>query len=281
MSINQYHIHISAERPLLDFHFREIWNYRDLILLFVRRTFVAQYKQTILGPAWAIVQPFFTTVVFTVFFGKLAGLAPNGVPTFLFYLSGSIAWSYFSGCLTQTAGTFTANAAILGKVYFPRLVMSISTVLSHLISFGIQFVFFLMYFIYYIWKGAMIQPNATILLFPILILQMACLSMGVGVLIAAMTTKYRDLVHLVSFGIQLWMFVTPVAYDITLIPPKYEWLYMLNPMTPIINLFRYAFLGTSNPLWNWYGISWITTILALFLGVLMFNRVEKTFMDTI
>ena len=271
---------ITSKRSFFDFNLKELWKYRDLIGLFVRRNFVAQYKQTILGPAWAIIQPLFTTVIFTLVFGNLAGLAPSGVPSFLFYLCGSVAWGYFSGCLTATSTTFTANAAILGKVYFPRLVMPISTVISQLISFGIQFVFFLIFLVYYCISGG-IEPNGYIFLTPVLILQMACLGLGFGIIVSAVTTKYRDLALLVSFGVQLWMYATPVAYDISIIPQKYMSLYMLNPVTPVINTFRYAYLGVGEFSLEYYGISWLITLIVLVLGVGLFNKVEKTFMDTV
>ena len=272
---------ITPKRRLLEFDFSEIWRYRDLILLFVRRTFVAQYKQTILGPAWAVIQPLFTTVIFTVVFGNLAGLAPQGVPTFVFYMSGSVLWNYFSGCLTGTSTTFTANSAILGKVYFPRLVMPISTVISNMISFAIQFCFFLVFFVYYLVIGNSIHPNGLVLLTPLLLLHLAMLSLGVGIIISALTTKYRDLVMLISFGVQLWMYATHIAYDMAIIPEKYLSLYMLNPATPIINIFRYAYLGVGQPYWGHYGVSIIVTAVVLMLGIILFNRVEKTFMDTV
>ena len=263
-----------------DFHLKEVAKYRDLIFLFVRRNFVAQYKQTILGPAWALIQPLLTTVVFTVVFGNLAGLAPGGVPSFLFFMCGNIAWHYFSSCLTSTANTFTGNAAIFGKVYFPRLVSPISTVLTNLISFGIQFLLFIVFLVIYWIKGD-IYPTLYALMLPLLLVHMAMLSLGVGIIISSMTTKYRDLKMLVGFGVQLWMYGTPVAYDIGIVPEKYMGLYMLNPMTPIINTFRTAFLGLGSFDLKHYLISWGVTIIVLFIGLMMFNRVEKTFMDTV
>lgn len=272
---------IQPKQKLLNLNLRELWHYRDLVMLFVRRTFVSQYKQTILGPAWAVIQPLFTTVIFTVIFGNVAGLAPAGVPMFTFYLCGSIAWNYFSGCLTATASTFTANAGVMGKVYFPRLVMPVSTVLSNLISFGIQFAFFLIFWITDIISGAGVHPGISILLTPLLVLQMACLGLGCGIIVSALTTKYRDLAMLVGFGVQIWMYLTPVAYDISIIPEKYMGLYMLNPMTPIISTMRYAFLGVGSFRLDCYLISWAITCAVLFLGIILFNRVEKTFMDTV
>lgn len=272
---------IEPKNKLLDFKLKEVWAYRDLVMLFVRRTFVAQYKQTILGPAWAIIQPLFTTVIFTFVFGNLAGLAPGGVPTFIFYLCGSIAWTYFSGCLTATSTTFTTNSSIMGKVYFPRLVMPISTVISQLIAFAIQAVFFLIFLIYYYVIGDAVYPNIYILLTPVLVLQLALLGLGFGIIISALTTKYRDLAMLVAFGTQIWMYLTPVAYDISIIPDHLINIYMLNPITPIICMLRYAFLGIGELHMNYYGISWIITIIVVVIGIIMFNRVEKTFMDTV
>ena len=276
----QFSTVIKPKQKLLDLKIRELWRYRDLIMLFVRRTFVAQYKQTILGPAWAVVQPLFTTVIFTFVFGSMAGLAPGGVPSFLFYMCGNVAWTYFSGALTATASTFTANSSIMGKVYFPRLVMPVSTVLSNLISFAIQFVFFLGFFVYYLIIGA-VMPNWYAMLTPLLVIQMAALGLGFGIIISALTTKYRDLAMLVSFGVQIWMYLTPVAYDIAIIPEKYMGLYMLNPMTPVINAFRYGWLGTGSLDLGYYLLSWGVTAAVLLLGIVLFNRVEKTFMDTV
>ena len=242
-----------------DIHLNEVWRYRDLIKLFVKRNFISQYKQTILGPAWALIQPLLTTVVFTVVFGSLAGLAADGVPSFLFFMSGNIAWGYFSSCLTATANTFTGNSAIFGKVYFPRLVSPISTVLTNLISFSIQFVLFLVFMVIYWIKGD-VRPSLYALMLPLLLVHMAMLSLGVGIIISSLTTKYRDLKMLVSFGVQLWMYGTPVAYDIGIIPPKYMSLYMLNPMTPIINAFRTAFLGLGRFDLPHYLLSWLVRL---------------------
>lgn len=272
---------IKPKNGWFDLHLGELVKYKDLIFLFVKRTFTAYYKQTILGPAWAIIQPFLTTVIFTLVFGNIAGLAPAGVPSFVFYFSANIVWQYFSGCLTATSTTFTANAAILGKVYFPRLVMPVSTVLSQLISFGIQTLFFLIFWIYYLIVPSGLEPNLYILLFPLLVLQLALLGLGFGIIISACTTKYRDLAMLVGFGTQLWMYATPVAYDISFIPEKWLSLYMLNPVTPVVTTMRYAFLGVGEFDLKYYLIGWVTTLVVLFIGVVLFSRVEKTFMDTV
>ena len=281
--------HLTIIRPKsgwFDLPIRELLHYKDLILLFVKRDFVSLYKQTILGPAWAVIQPFLTTVVFSLVFGSIAGLAADGVPSFIFYLSGNVVWNYFSHCLTTTSGTFITNANILGKVYFPRLVMPVSTVLSKLIDFAIQYCFMLCFLVFYALTDAGVAPNWYILMTPLILLQLAMLSLGCGVIISAATTKYRDLRMLVSFGVQLWMYATPVAYDMFSMGAfapgsKYYGLYMLNPVTPIVNLFRYAYLGIGQVDWLYYGVSWIVTLALLFVGIVLFSRVEKTFMDTV
>lgn len=278
---NQFTTVIKPRSGWLDVNIKELFHYRDLILLFVKRNFTAYYKQTILGPAWAVIQPFITTVMFTIVFGNIAGLASDEVPSFLFYLAGTVVWQYFSGCLTSTASTFTANAAILGKVYFPRLVMPISTVLSKLISFAIQMVFFLCFWIYYLIIPSGVRPKALILLFPLFVLQLAMLGLGFGIIISACTTKYRDLAMLVGFGVQLWMYACPVAYDISLIPEKWMSIYMCNPVTPVILAMKYAFLGVGTFELKYYLIGWIITLIVLFFGIILFSRVEKTFMDTV
>lgn len=277
---------IEPKRKGIHFNVRELWAYRDLIGLFVRRTFVAQYKQTILGPAWAIIQPFLTTVVYTIFFGNIAGLGAAGVPNFVFYLSGTILWTLFTSCLTSAANAFIGNARILGKVYFPRLVMPVSSSISQIIAFGIQFLFLIGFILYYVMTGNLLNPNGLMLMTPLLIIQVCSLGLGFGMIISSLTTKYRDLTMLVSFGVELWKFASPVAYDMFgrgMISPggKYYIVYMLNPVTPAINLFRYAFLGCGKVDWIFYGISWFTTIVFLFLGFASFNRVERTFMDTV
>jgi len=276
-----YQVEILPKRGLFEVNLKEIWDYRDLIFLFVKRSFVSQYKQTILGPVWAVIQPLLTTIVFTVVFGGLASLPTDGVPTFLFYMCGTICWNYFAGNITVTSNTFVANAAIFGKVYFPRLVLPISTVITNLISFSIQLIAFLFLWLVYLLKGTLVYPNWCLLLLPLLLLQMAMLSLGFGIIISALTTKYRDLTMLVGFGVQLWMYATPVAYASSLIPEQWLGLYMLNPMTPIIEMFRFGFLGAGTVNISYCLISWVVTILILVLGVLLFNKVEKTFMDTV
>ena len=277
---------ITPKTGWFDINLKEVWDYRDLILLFVKRNFVSQYKQTILGPAWAFIQPFLTTIVFTLIFGNIAGLAPGGIPSFVFYFSGTILWTYFSTCLSQTANTFVANANTMGKVYYPRLVMPISTVLSQLISFAIQYVFLIMFLLYFVLTKQGVHPNYWILLTPALLLQLGMLSLGFGIIISSVTTKYRDLAKLVGFGVQLWMYASPVAYDmysVRAFAPGGKWhtLFMCNPVTPLITIFRYGYLGFGFIEWNFYWIGWATTLVILSFGVILFSHVEKTFMDTV
>lgn len=286
MSNLEWDITIKGGDKKIDIDLKGLKQCKDLIFLFVRRTFVAQYKQTILGPAWAIIQPFFTTVVYSVFFGNVAGLGAAGIPNFIFYLSGTIVWTLFANCLTQTADTFIGNSAILGKVYFPRLVMPISTAISQFIAFFIQFGFMLAFLAYYLIIGENVIPNWYIFMTPVLLIQTALLGMGFGIIISSLTTKYRDLKMMVSFGVSLWSYCSPVAYDMfsrSILTPGGEFynLYMLNPVTPIINMFRYAYLGTGGIDWFFYGISWIMTLVIVAVGVMMFSKVEKTFMDTV
>lgn len=277
---------IQSKNGWFDIHLGELFQYKDLIFLFVKRNFVSQYKQTILGPLWAVIQPLLTTVVFTLVFGGIAGLAAEGVPSFIFYLSGTILWTYFSSCLAQTANAFITNSAILGKVYFPRLVMPISTVASNLISLAIQYAFLLIFLAYYLISDQGVSPSISVLLTPFIVLQLALLSLGCGIIISALTTKYRDLAMLVTFGTQLWMYASPIAYDmfsLTAFAPGGRWhtLYMCNPITPIVNVFRYAYLGIGTIEWEYYGLSWVTTLVLLLVGIILFSRVEKTFMDTV
>lgn len=273
---------IKPKSGWFDINLKEVWGYRDLTMLFVKRNFIAQYKQTILGPLWAIIQPLLTTVVFTVVFGVIAGLPTDGVPNFIFYMCGNIAWGYFSSCLTNTSQTFVSNARIMGKVYFPRLVIPISTIITNLISYGIQIIFFLCFWLFYFLKpDSPIHPNTWIFLMPLLVAQMALLALGVGIIISALTTKYRDLAMLVGFGVQLWMYGTPVAYSSSIVPERFMKLYMLNPMSPIIEAIRYAFLGTGGISISYLLISFSVTVCILLIGIILFSRVEKTFMDTV
>lgn len=262
-------------------HLRELWHYRDLIGLFVRRDFVASYKQTILGPLWHIIQPLLTTLMFTVIFGRIAGLPTDGVPQFLFYMAGTTVWNYFSKCLTSTSGTFLANASIFGKVYFPRMVVPVSVVLSQLIGFAIQFAFFLAFYGLFWSRGAPIQPNWAISLLPLLLVLMAGMGLGFGIIISSLTTKYRDLQVLIGFGVQLWMYATPVIYPLSTMGEKYRWLLVANPMCSIVETFRYSVFGTGTFSWAYLGYSAGFTLALLLVGTAVFNRVERTFMDTV
>lgn len=269
-----------------DINLKELWRYKDLILMLVKRDFTLIYKQTILGPAWVVIQPLLTTLIFTVIFGNVAGLPTDGMPKFMFYMGGNIAWQYFANCLTQTSNTFISNRQLFGKVYFPRLCMPVSTVISQLINFGVQFVLFVCFVIYYaVQPNAVVKPNLElILLTPLMLLQLGMLGLGFGIIVSSMTTKYRDLALLVSFGVHLWMYATPVAYPASMIADKYPQLlniYMLNPMTPLIELFRSAYLGSPCYYLNYYWLSIVVTMVIFVLGVVLFSRVEKTFMDTV
>jgi len=272
---------IRPQRSWWDLRLGELWRYRDLVRLFVWRDFVAYYKQTILGPLWYLIQPVLTTLVFTVIFGNIAKLSTDGLPPFLFYLAGNTIWSYFSGCLMSTSNTFTANAGIFGKVYFPRLSIPVSVTISNLISFAIRFGLFLAFWCYFLLMGSEVRPNLWILVLPALVLMMAGMGLGLGIIVSSLTSKYRDLQHLVSFGVQLLMYATPVIYPLSSVQGIWRWLLIANPMTPVIEIFRLAFLGTSslNPSYLFY--SAFFAVIVFFIGVLIFNRVETTFMDTV
>ena len=272
---------IKPKTGWFDINLKELIQYKDLILMFVKRDFKTMYKQTILGPLWIIINPLMTTLMYTIVFGNIANISTDGMPQIVFYMLGTTVWTYFSSCLTKTSSTFTANAAIFGKVYFPRLVTPISTVISGLINFGVQFLMFLGFMAYFMIKGSPIEPNWWILITPLLLVQLAALALGFGIIISSMTTKYRDLAVLVTFGVQLWMYATPVVYPASQIGGKLKTLMMLNPVSPIVESFRYAFLGSGSIPWNYLGISVLTTLVVLFAGVVLFSRVEKTFMDTV
>ncbi len=281
VSQNEWDLIIRPQRAWWDLHLDELWRYRDLIQLLVWRDFVAYYKQTILGPLWYIIQPVLTTVVFTVIFGNIAKLSTDGLPPFLFYMAGNTVWSYFSACLVSTSTTFTANAGIFGKVYFPRLSMPVSVAISNLISFAIRLMIFLLFLVYFMLTGAVIHPNWWMLSLPLLALIMALMGLGFGIIISSLTTKYRDLQQLVGFGVQLLMYATPVIYPLSTLQGGWRWLILANPMTPIVEVFRLAFLGVSaiDPAWLLY--SAVFTALVFLAGALIFNHVENTFMDTV
>jgi lipopolysaccharide transport system permease protein len=277
-------IEITANNNLFDLKLKDIWHYRDLLVLLVRRDFVSFYKQTILGPIWFFIQPLFTTVIYTFVFGNLASIPTDGLPQPLFYLAGITAWNYFADCFTKTSTVFAANAGLFGKVYFPRLIVPLSIIVSNLIRFGIQMSLFIVMMIVYWTRGASLHPNIYLLLFPFLLVLMAMLGLGLGMIISAMTTKYRDLSFLVTFGIQLMMYLTTVIYPLSVVEskyPRYAWLVEYNPMTSIIEAFRYGFLGQGTFTMLSLSITTAITIILLLIGIVVFNRVERTFIDTV
>ena len=280
-SKNEWDLIIRPERSWWDLRLGELWRYRDLIWLFVWRDFVAFYKQTVLGPLWYLIQPILTTVVFTVIFGNIAHLSTDGLPPFLFYMAGNTVWSYFSTCLTNTSNTFTNNTAIFGKIYFPRLSIPVSVVISSLISFGIRFLMFLVFLAYFILTGSTVHLTLWILALPLLLLIMAGQGLGLGIIISSLTTKYRDLQQLVAFGVTLLMYATPVIYPLSTVTGKLQWIILANPMTAVVEIFRLGFLGTSTlpPVDLLYSAAFMFVV--LILGALIFNHVETTFMDTV
>lgn len=283
-NIHNWDLIIKGHTSLFDVKFKDLWNYRDLLLMFVKRDFVSFYKQTVLGPLWFFIQPIFTTLVFTFVFGSLAKISADGLPHQLFYLAGITAWNYFSDCLTKTSTVFKDNANIFGKVYFPRLIMPLSIVVSNLIRFGVQLLLLLLmmlYFYFFPVEGTTFHINSAIAFFPFLILLMALLGLGLGLIITAITTKYKDLTFLITFGVQLLMYGTTVIYPLSAIDVKYKKYIELNPMTSIIEAFRYSFLGKGEfSFWS-IGYSVMVTLSVLFLGILIFNKTEKNFVDTI
>ena len=278
----QYHTHITSKHRLLDLNLKEVWQYRDLIWLFTKRNFVVRYKQTILGPAWIFLNPLISSLMYAFVFGGIADIGTDGVPQLLFYLCSNAIWIFFSTSLNQNATVFTTNAAVFGKVYFPRLTMPVSNVVSAIIQFGVQMSLVLMFLIYYLVRGD-VNPNwGSWLLIPMILVHLGMLALGCGIIISSLTTRYRDLSILVGFGISLWMYATPIVYPISEIPMGWmRTVIQINPVTPPVELMRYAILGQGNVNWLYYGISWIVTILLMLAGILIFNKVEKTFMDTV
>jgi len=261
--------------------FKELIRYKDLWRMFVKRDIVTQYKQTILGPLWFFINPALTTIMFMVVFGRIAGIPTDGLPQPLFYLSGICLWNYFATCLTKTSSTFNDNQAIFGKVYFPRLIMPLSTVTSSLYTFGIQLLLFIAVYIYYIVLGVHVMPNIYILLFPVLVIMMAGLALGFGIIISSMTTKYRDLTILFSFIVQLWMYATPIIYPLSMMSPKRQWIMALNPITSIIETFKFAVLGQGVFSWSHLGYSFVFMCAVLGIGIVVFNKIQRSFMDTV
>ena len=273
---------ITSEHKWFELNLKEVWKYRDLIWLFTKRSFVVTYKQTILGPLWIFLNPLISSLMYAFVFGGIAGIETDSVPQLLFYLSGNAIWIFFSSSLTMNASTFVSNAHVFGKVYFPRLTMPISNVLSSVIQFIVQMILVLLFLAYYVATGA-VSPNwESWLLIPVVLLHLGLLALGCGIIISSMTTKYRDLSILVGFGIQLWMYATPIVYPMsTLGDGLMKTILMVNPVTQPVELFRYALLGVGTVNWTYYGLSWALTIVVTLLGIMIFNKVEKTFMDTV
>lgn len=271
---------IQSKHSLLDINFKELWHYRDLLVLFVRRDFVTVYKQTILGPLWFFIQPLLTTITFTIIFGNVAQLSTDGAPQVVFYMAGITLWNYFSTCLTSVSGVFNANASIFGKVYFPRLIMPLTIVISNLMKFGVQFLLFVGFVVYFVLQNR-IQPNSWILFTPVIIVLMALISMGIGLILSSMTTKYKDLNQLIGFGVQLFMYATPVIYPSSSVPSDYLWVVELNPLVGLFDYMRYAYLGVGDFALVDVVYPSVFALVILMVGVLVFNKTQKTFMDTV
>ncbi len=275
---------IEPHGSLLNLGLKELLRYKDLLEMFVKRDIVTLYKQTILGPLWYIIQPLFTTIMFMFVFGNIAGIPTDGIPQPLFYMAGILCWNYFAECLTRTSDTFLANQGIFGKVYFPRMIVPLSVTISSLLKFLIQLILFVAFYIYFIATGSNVSPNSYALLFPLLLLMLAGLGLGFGVLFSSMTTKYRDLKFLLAFGVQLWMYATPIIYPLSIMEKqysKYMWIISYNPVTPIIEAFKYGFLGEGMFSWGGLLYSFVFTIVLLLLGTIIFNKVERNFMDVV
>jgi lipopolysaccharide transport system permease protein len=272
---------IESETPLFDLKLSQIWRYRDLIRMFIRRDLVVVYKQTILGPLWYIIQPLLSSLTFTIVFGKIAKISTDGSPHYLFYLGGLTCWGYFSTCLGGTSNTFVANQGVFGKVYFPRIAVPISLIISNSVKFLIQLSVFLAFYFYYMHLGADVRPNSILFLLPVLFFMMAGLSLGFGMLFSSFTTKYRDLRILLGFFMQLWMYATPIIYPITQLPERYRWIVALNPMTSVVSTFKYGFFGKGEMDWNYLVYSFVFMVVLFFTSLLIFNKVEKNFMDTV
>jgi lipopolysaccharide transport system permease protein len=272
---------IKPHSSLFSLNLRELYDYRDLLTMFVKRDIITQYKQTILGPLWFFIQPALTTVMFMVVFGGIAGISTDGLPQALFYMAGIVNWNYFQQCLTATSNTFIANQGIFGKVYFPRLIVPLSVVLSNLVRYGIQLLLFIGIYVYFILNGTPVRPNEYLLLLPLLILMLAGLSLGFGILVSSLTTKYRDLTILFTFIVQLWMYATPVIYPLSVMSEKRQWIMALNPVTSIIETFKYATLGQGTFSWLHLSYSFGFMVVLLLAGIVVFNKVQRSFMDTV
>lgn len=282
MTQSDYHIHISSQHRWFQLNLKEVWQYRDLIYLFTKRSFVVSYKQTILGPAWIFLTPLFSSIVQAFVFGEIAGIETDGVPMLLFYLCSNAIWTFFSTCLINNANTFTENAYVFGKVYFPRLTMPISNILSCAIRFGIQMILVLLFMVYFLIQGQVAPHWAAWILIPLELVHLGVLGMGFGIIVSSMTTKYRDLGVLVGFGVSLWMYLTPIVYPLSIAAEGWmKTLLMLNPVTIPVEIIRYAVVGKGTFLWGYYGLSWLLTLAVALLGIMIFNKVERTFMDTV
>jgi lipopolysaccharide transport system permease protein len=272
---------IKPKNKLFEVDLKEIWAYRDLFSMFVKRDIITQYKQTILGPSWFFIQPALTTVMYMIVFGGIAGISTDGLPQPLFYLAGIVCWQYFADCLNKTSGTFTANQTIFGKVYFPRLIVPLSTITSNMVKMGIQLLLFIAVYVYYLFIGANVQPNMYVLLIPVLFIMLAGLSLGFGIIISSMTTKYRDLTILFTFVVQLWMYATPVIYPLSTMSPNRQWIMALNPVTSIVETFKYGTLGVGTFSWLQLAYSFCFMLVLMVIGVVVFNKVQRSFMDTV
>jgi lipopolysaccharide transport system permease protein len=272
---------IKPKNKLLQVDFNEIWQYRDLLTMFIKRNIVTQYKQTVLGPAWYFIQPALTTLMYMVIFGGIAKISTDGLPQPMFYLAGIVCWQYFADCLTNISTTFTTNQNIFGKVYFPRLIVPLATVASNLIRMGIQFLLFITVYIYFLIMKVEVAPNSYAMLIPVLIIMLAGLALGFGILISSMTTKYRDLTILFTFIVQLWMFATPIIYPLSTISPKMQMIMSLNPVTSIIETFKFGTMGVGTFSWSSLSYSFIFMLVLLSIGIVVFNKVQRSFMDTV
>lgn len=282
MANESYHIHISSRHNWFDLKLREVWQYRELIFMFVKRSYTVSYKQTILGPLWLFISPVLSSIMYTIVFGHIAGLSTDGVPQLLFYLCSNAIWGYFSSCISGNASTFTGNAGLFGKVYFPRLTVPIANILSAVVRMGIQMILVLIILIYYVFRG-IVMPNWWMwLLIPGVLFQLGLLGMGMGIIASSLTAKYRDLSAVIQLGISLWMYATPVVYPVSQLHDGIlKQLLLLNPVTMPIEIFRYALLGKGTVSWLYLGISWLITLMSAVIGIILFNRVERTFMDTV
>ena len=282
MADNNYHIHISSKHSWMKLNLKEVWQYRDLIYLFTKRNFVVSYKQTILGPAWIFLTPLFSSIVQAFVFGGIAGIETDGIPMMLFYLCSNAIWAFFSSSLVNNASTFTANAYVFGKVYFPRLTTPISNILSSMIRFAIQMILVLGFMVYFLIQGT-VSPNwGAWIMVPVELVHLGILGMGFGIIISSLTTKYRDLTVLVDFGVQAWMYLTPIVYPISTVTEGWmRTLLMINPVTSGVEMMRYAILGKGAVAWGFYGLSWAITLAVALVGIMIFNKVERNFMDTV